>query len=986
MLVKLFSVRGLPIYLLLWLMGPITVLAQPKPYRWTLNTSGIYTYRTVTNDPMQTRFYKLRNGLTVILSVNPKEPRISTLIPVRAGSNSDPKNHTGLAHYLEHMLFKGTDQFGTLNWKQEKVLLDRIDGLYQEYNQTADTVLRKIIYRQIDQASGNAATMAIANEYDKMMAAMGAQGSNAFTSFEQTVYTEDIPANAVKRFLTVQAERFRKPVLRLFHTELEAVYEEKNRGLDNDRRKVYETLYAALFPTHNYGQQTVLGTVEHLKNPSLLAIRNFYDTYYVPGNMAVIMSGDFNPDSVIHQIDLTIGTLPTKPVVEYKAAPETPLTSIQSLDVVGPTPEFVQIGYRLPGSANSTDRVLATLCDEIMSNAAAGLIDLNLNKQQKILNGSSTPSFYRDYGVWTLTGQPKQGQSLDDVRNLLLVEVEKLKAGTFDPVVLHSILANYKKRRIQERDTNQGRAYALLTTYIESKGEQWPDFNRQLDDISLVTKEQIMAFAQQYFGNNYVVVYKRKGKDIKIKKIVKPTITPVTLNREIESPFLQRVNALPMPIIEPVFVDFAKDIQRGKVGASDLLYVQNTDNDLFTLSYRMPIGTFRNKFLPIAVQYLQFLRTDKYAAEEISKAFYDLACDYSIQAGERYTTVKLTGLQENFTLSVQLLSYLLRNCQPDEAALTALKSRLLKSRADSKLNKNTILQGLISYAKYGPQNPFNNQLTDAELNTLTGVQLTDALHSLFDYTQQVLYCGPQPMAELSIQLTKLHPQPTKTRPLPIERTFKPVIQDKPTVLFADYDMVQAEVVWVRNTTPFDTAVLPTVDLFNTYFGATPASVVFQTLRESKALAYSTYANYTTPSRRDEPFDMTAYIGTQADKFDDAVTGMNDLLNNLPNSPTLFQTAKTGLRKTIQTTRIRQNDLLTVYLDAQEKGIDFDLRQRTYEAVDTLDINSLKDFAQQTIANKPFTYCVVASDKRVSQPELTKLGTVKRLTLSQIFGF
>ncbi len=981
-----FCSRRLSVGLLFWLIGSMSLQAQPKPYNWVTNTSGVFIYRTVTNDPMQARFYKLRNGLTVILSVNPKEPRISTLIPVRAGSNSDPRTHTGLAHYLEHMLFKGTDQFGTLNWAKEKPLLDKIDGFYEQYNQTADTVLRKVIYKQIDMASGEAAKFAIANEYDKVMAAMGSQGSNAFTSFEQTVYTEDIPANAVNRFLSVQAERFRKPVLRLFHTELEAVYEEKNRGLDNDSRKVYEALYAALFPTHNYGQQTTLGTVEHLKNPSLVEIRKFYDTYYVPGNMAVIMTGDFNPDSVIRKIDATLGSLPAKPVVEYQAKPEVPLTGIQTVEVTGPTPEFVRIGYRLPGSQNPSDRVLALLCDEIMSNSAAGLIDLNLNKQQKILNGSSSPSFERDYGVWSLTGRPKQGQSLDEVRNLLLGEVEKLKAGQFDEVVLHSIVANYKKRRIQELENNDGRAYNLLTAYIKSKGDQWPDYNRQIEDMSRVTKEQVMEFARLFFTDNYVVVYKRKGKDDSIKKIVKPPITPVALNREIESPFLQRINKMPMPDIKPVFLDFAKDIQRGKAGTADLLYVSNPDNDLFKLSYRIPVGTFRSRLLPIAIQYLQFLRTDKYSAEDISKAFYDLACTYSIQPGDHYTTLRLDGLQENFALSVQLLDYLLHNCQPDEAALTALKERLLKSRADNKLNKSTILQGLMSYAKYGPQNPFNSQLPDAELKVLTSAQLLDALHTLFDYQHQILYYGPQSMTDLSAQIAKLHPLPAKPRVLPIERIFRQVPQASPEVLFADYDMVQAEVVWVRNTGNFDPTIVPTVELFNNYFGGSMASVVFQTLRESKALAYSTYANYETPARRDEQFGITAYIGSQADKFDEAVAGMNELLNDLPDAPNLLQTARIGLKKTLQTNRIRQDGILNAWLDAQEKGIDFDLRQRTYDAIDLMNFSDLKSFARQNISAKPFTYCVVASEKRVNQAELAKLGTVKRLTLAQIFGY
>src|SRR5699024_1124806 len=267
--------------------------------QWVTKTANGFTYRYVENDPSHTRFYKLDNGLSVILSPSHKKPRIQTYIAVKAGSKTDPADHTGLAHYLEHMLFKGTPKYGSLNFAKEKPLLDSIAALYEVYNSTTDEAKREKIYAKIDQVSGEAAHYAIANEYDKMMAAMGARGTNAFTSFEQTVYTEDMPNNVIDKYLGVQAERFRHPVFRLFHTELEAVYEEKNRSLDSDGSKVFKQIFALLFPHNNYGQLTTIGTIHDLKNPSLNAIRDYFNTYYVPNNMGIIMAGDFDPDKVI---------------------------------------------------------------------------------------------------------------------------------------------------------------------------------------------------------------------------------------------------------------------------------------------------------------------------------------------------------------------------------------------------------------------------------------------------------------------------------------------------------------------------------------------------------------------------------------------------------------------------------------------------------------------------------------------------------------
>ncbi|MFC0181576.1 Predicted Zn-dependent peptidase [Pseudarcicella hirudinis] len=964
----------------------LNILFAQTKFEWKTGTSGGYTYRYVTNDPMKARFYKLKNGLTVILSENHKEPRIQTLIPTRAGSNTDPRTNTGLAHYLEHMLFKGTDKFGSLDWAKEKPLLDKIDDLYEQYNKTTDSTKRKAIYKEIDRVSGEAANFAIANEYDKLMASMGAQGTNAFTSFEQTVYTEDIPSNAIDRFLTVQAERFRHPILRIFHTELEAVYEEKNRGLDNDGRKVFENYYNALFPTHNYGQQTTIGTVEHLKNPSLIEIRKFYDKYYVPNNMAIIFAGDFNSDVLIKKIDEKFAYMQPKPVEEYNPAPEKPLTAVQTREVFGPTPENVTIAYRLPGAVDEKNKVLATLTDEIMSNSAAGLIDLNLNKQQKILGGSSTVQAQKDYSVWVLSGRPKQGQTLDQVKDLLLSQVEILKKGQFDERLIKSIVNNYKLNQIQGLENNNSRAYPLLSSFIISKGENWLSNVSSLDAMSKITKKDIVDFANKYLLENYVVIYKRKGKDESIKKVEKPAITPVETNRDKQSEFLKTVNDMPMADIKPVWLDFKKDIKKGKVGKAEVLYVQNTDNELFRLGFRFKMGTYHNKLLSLAAQYLQFLGTDKYTAEQLSQEFYSVASSYNIQSSGEYTTLRLSGLQENFNKSLALVEHVLKNCKADEAALTALKERIIKSRADSKLNKGAIMQGLMNYAQYGAKNPFNNQLSNEELKAVKSEDLLKILHELLSYEHTVIYYGPQLLAAFEANLPKVHPIPASFIPFPEKIDFKQIAQEKNQVFFADYDMVQSEISWVRNTVPYNPAQTPTIDVFNNYFGGGMASIVFQTIRESKALAYSTYAYYNTPSKKGEKYSLVGYIGSQADKLNDAVAAMNELLNNIPDAEKTLEVAKKNMKKTYDTERITQDGIIYSFLSAQEHGIEYDERQKTYDAIDSIHFSDLKKFADENLANKPYTYCIVASEKQVKPDDLKKYGEFKKLTLEELFGY
>jgi predicted Zn-dependent peptidase len=957
--------------------------SQAEKYQWKEGSSAGYSYKYVSGDPANARFYTLKNGLTVILSPTNKDPRIQCYVAIKAGSKTDPASHTGLAHYLEHMLFKGTDKYGTLDWAKEKPELDKIDALYEEYNQTKDEEKRKAIYRRIDSVSGVAAKYAIANEYDKMMSAMGAQGTNAFTSFEQTVYTDDVPATAIDKYLAVQGERFRNPILRIFHTELEAVYEEKNRSLDNDGSKVFEKLFGELFKNHNYGKQTTIGTIEHLKNPSLNEIRKYFYTYYVPNNMGVILSGDFNPDEMIKKIDATFSYMQAKPVAKYTFQPEQPITTPIVAEVTGPDAENVTMGFRLPGNKDK-DILIAELVGQILTNGRAGLIDLNLVKKQKLLRASAFSYTLIDHGILYLQGVATQGQSLEEVRNLILGEIDNLKKGNFDDDLIVSIVNNQKKNKIYATETYSSRADELMNAFTSEL--DWREQVAYPELLSKITKKDIMAFANKYFGNNYVVIFKRKGEDKNVTKVEKPPITPVETNRDKQSPFLVKVNEMPATPAKPVWLDFSKDMQKGKVGPAEVLYVPNNTNSIFRLSYRYDMGTWSNKKLGMAAQYIQFLGTDKKTAEDISKEFYKIACSFNVSAGPEFTTINIEGLQENFEKAVTLFEELMQNCKPDEDALTAMKARLKKARADSKANKGAIMNGLTSYARFGAKNPFNFVLSDDELNNTTSGELIALLKEMNQYSHRVVYYGPAALTEVSKMVAAAHKMPSSFKPSMAKTDFKPVTQDASTVLFADYNMVQSEIRWVRNTTPYNPGQEPVADVFNNYFGGGMGAIVFQTIRESKALAYSTFAFYSVPQKKEDWFSTIAYVGCQADKFHESITAMNELLNDLPEVEANIEFARDGIKKDIETGRITQDGIINTYLVAERKGLNYDIRKQTYEAVDKIGYNELKAFHSQYIAGKAYTYCVLASEAKLPQAELEKYGSFKKLSLEELFGY
>ncbi|MFP3590549.1 insulinase family protein [Chryseobacterium sp. SIMBA_038] len=961
-----------------------TGYAFGQDFQWKEAKSNGYSYKYVTNDPTSARYYTLKNGLTVILSPTNKDPRIQTYIATKAGSKTDPADHTGLAHYLEHMLFKGTDKFGSKDWAKEKPLLDKIDALYEKYNQTKDEAKRKEIYKEIDKTSGEAAKFAIANEYDKLMADMGADGTNAFTSFEQTVYTEDIPSNVVDKFLTVQAERFRQPVLRLFHTELEAVYEEKNRSLDDDGDKVYDKMFESLFPNNNYGKQTTIGTIEHLKNPSLTAIREYFNNYYVPNNMGIIMSGDFNPDEIIAKIDKAFSYMKSKPIPTYNIGQEKAITAPITKEVLGPNPESLMMGFRFPG-ATTKDARLLTLVGNMLTNGQAGLIDLDLVKKQKLLGAYAFPYVLKDYSVLLLQGKPTEGQSLDEVKNLLLQEIDKLRKGEFSDDLIQSIVNNEKKSIIQKDEKYSSRAGILMdefTSDIDHKTSL-----EYVEEISKLTKKDIMDFASKYLqANNYVAVYKRKGEDKSIVKVDKPTITPISVNREDQSEFLKKVEEMPENAIAPVWLNFDKDITKNKLGNVDVLSVKNTDNALFRLYYHFDSGKWNNKILPLAAEYLQYLGTKDKSSETISKEFYKLASSFNVSAGNEETYVSLEGLNENFDKTIALFEDLIKNSQADQKALDAYKIRLKKSRDNAKQNKSTIMAGLRSYAQYGAQNPFNNVLSDAELDALKAEDLINVLHDLFNFRHRVLYYGPKAGNEVVASLTPVHKLPATLKELPKSKTFTQVPTDKNKVLFAHYDMVQAEIFWVRNSDQYNASITPTVSLFNNYFGGGMGSIVFQTIRESKALAYSTYSYFSLPSKKEDKDIVMAYVGTQADKFNDSTLAMNELLTTLPKSDQLFETAKNGLKKSIASERITQDGIIFSYLRSQKLGNNFDMRKNVYDQAPKLAFTDINSFHDKEMKGKNFTYCLVASQDKVNEADMKKLGEVKKLNLNEIFGY
>jgi predicted Zn-dependent peptidase len=739
-----------------------------------------------------------------------------------------------------------------------------------------------------------------------------------------------------------------------------------------------------MFKKHPYGTQTTIGTIDHLKNPSLKRIREYYNKYYVPNNMAICISGDFDPEWTIKMINDYFGKLPGREVSPFVPPVENAITSPVVKEVYGPDAEMMLMGYRFAG-AGSEDAKMIQLIDKILYNGVSGLVDLNLVKAQKVLDAYTGTDIKQDYSVHVLGGQPKEGQSLQQLKDLLVAQIEKIKKGDFPDWLLSAIINNMKLDRTKELESNSSRTFSMVDAFILNK--RWSDKVNEIDELAKITKNQVMEFAKKYYTNNYVVVYKHTGEDKNVQKVTKPLITPVEVNRNAQSPFVKAIADAPVTDIKPVFVDYSVDIQQSKVKNVPIYATINHENATFNLYYILDMGTNTDKKLGVAIQYLKYLGTPEYTPDKLQQEFYKLACSFDVSVSQDQVYVSLSGLSENFEAAAGLLEKLLANPQPNPKALEGLISDIKKSRADAKLSKDQILwDAMLAYATYGAKSPQTNILSDAELKALKPQELVDLVKGLMSYEHHILYYGPRSVNTVAIQLSTLHRCPDQLKPVPPPQQFEEQPNDANKVYVIDYDMKQAEILMLSRGGLYDNTLVPQVRMYNEYFGGGMSSIVFQDLRESRALAYSTFSNYSTPGMKERHFLNYAYIGTQSDKMPEAMKGMTELLNSMPGADLTFASAKNSVLQGLRTSRVTRTSILWNYENARKLGLDHDSRKDIYDKVMDMTLNDVKAFQQKYVKGHKYNIMILGDKKTMDMKMLEQYGAVKELTLQEIFGY
>lgn len=957
----------------------LSAMAQKFETQKLTDAQG-YTYETVKNDQAGVRVYTLKNGLKVYLAKNEDAPRIQTYIPVRTGSNNDPSDNTGLAHYLEHMVFKGTSNLGTQDWVKEKALLQQISDLYEQHKAEKDPAKKKELYKKIDEVSQEASKYAIANEYDKAISSLGATGTNAHTWLDETVYKNNIPSNELEKWLRVEKERFSELVLRLFHTELEAVYEEYNRAQDNDGRLVNYALMEALFPKHPNGQQTTIGTSEHLKSPSMVAIHKYFDTYYVPNNMAVVLVGDIDFDKTIKLVDQYFGAFKYKDLPMKKMVTEEPMTKVVSRTVKSPSTQRMTMAWRTDSYGSQEARLADVVAEILSNNGDAGLIDLNINQKQKTLGAGAYESPFKMYGLFALSVTPKEGQSFDEAKKLLLDQLDLVKKGQFPDWIFKAIVNDKKVQRMKGWETAEGLATELYGSYI--KGRTWEQELDEINEYEKITKADVVKFANEFFKDNYVVVYKEKGVNDKLVRVENPGITPIKLNREVQSPFLKGILNTKVAEIKPEFIDYKAAIQTSQVKDKTVSFVKNKYNEIAQVSYVFPFGTDNDKELSIAGTVFGYLGTDKYTPEQLKEEFYKLGISNSIRTSNDQMIVTLTGLESNMKKGVELMNHWMTNVKADKAIYSQTVKTILEARAVGKKDKGRIMAALSNYAKYGKDSRMTDIVSKDRLEGIDVTELMKKIKTLNQYPYQIfLYGQDQTGLEKAVKPYVVN---TSLQPAKAKEYTEPATTGK--VYFTNYDMVQMEMAKVAKGSTVNLSNFGKSNVFNEYFGRGLSSIVFQEIRESKSLAYSAYVSYGNASEKGHANYITNYIGTQSNKLPLAVSAMNDLMAELPQIPAQFDNARGSALKQIASNRVNRTNIFFSQLALKKLGIDYDIRKDTYAEIQGLTLPQLTGFYNTEVKPVQYNTAIIGKKENLNMESINKMGEFQEVSLEEIFGY
>lgn len=940
--------------------------------------------------------YHLSNGLKVFLQEDRTQPNAVGAVIVKGGAKCDPADATGIAHYFEHMMFKGTDSIGTIDFANEKIYLDSIKEQYDLLGLTEDKEARANIQKVINRLSVKAAGYAIPNEFDRLVSHFGGTGLNAFTSDDNIVYFNTFPGDKINLWLELYAHRFVQPVFRMFQSELETVYEEKNMYADNPFTAILEKWAALSYPNHPYGTQTILGSAEHLKNPSLTKMQAYFDTYYVPNNMALAITGNFDIDEIKPIIDATFGAWEEKPAPVFPTFPAHEYKGVEKHKVRMTPIKVGAIIYKGVPS-NHEDALKLEILSEILSNnAETGLLD-ELRSDRKLMMAQILSDSKVDLGNISVLYIPKLiGQPMGKAERLVLDKLEQLKKGDFDDRLLEIAKVEFKKSFYQYMEDPNWKLFSLIDVF--NNNQTWEAFLAEQAKVDAITKQDMVDIANKYLTNDYVLLRSRTGFPKK-DKIKKPDFEPILpKNTEAESEYAKQFKAKDTIAIEPLFM------QIGKVGEHNLtekdvlrdewknkvtyFHADNPMNNIFKMTFKYGVGKNQNDLLAYAASHFNELGTDEMDHKEFNKQMQLLGASFYAYTTDNSFTIQLEGLEENMTETITLFSSFLKDMKADNDKIKQLFTDTKQERKIEKKSAQDVIRYLFDYSRYGENASGLKRKTAKEIKALESQSLVDAIHDALKYELQVMYTGTQEPATIkAIMLnTTLVEHVGKDGHFNDVVPFVKVVE--PTVYFInDPKAVQSQIyIWTPGNA-LDEEKRMQSKVFNEYFGGGMEGIVFQEIREFRSLAYGCFGQYILPNNPKANTMFLCGLSTQADKSEEAIDVFLSLLRDMPQKPERVENIKNSMVKSVNASRTSFRSAPSLVANWELIGHEEDPKIKALNYVqNNFQFEEIVDFYNAEIEKDNVVICVVGDIKTIGKDVLAKYGKVTELKKKDVMKF
>ena len=929
---------------------------------------------------LKTKTYHLDNGLKVVLCEKHDTPEIYGAVYVHAGSKNDPTDATGMAHYFEHIMFKGTDRIGTINWEKEKVYLDSISMMYDRLHETSDPAARQAIQMKINALSLASTDYAIPNEVDVILTQMGGKSLNAGTSYDQTMYYNIFPSNQLSKWMDVYVERFRNPVFRLFQSELEAVYEEKNMYGDGPINAFQEYMFKETFGEHPYGRP-VIGYTEHLKNPQPSKMREFYNTYYVANNMTLILVGDFNLEAVQPMIAEKFGTWRSGEL------PKEPTYTLPKFN--GPTVKEVRLtpmkisALIFPGIKNSDpDMIPLSMTCSIFFNGETGLAD-KLTLEGKLMGAVLLPLSLEDHGANVMLIIPKLlGQSHEEAEALVFECLDQLKRGEFSDELFEAVRMEMLMGRL--RATEDLNKLASLFLEMETSGQTYEEFLAETERIKKMTKEEVVAIANKYFGNDYLDVRSKMGFPDK-DKVEKPSWKPLEAkNTNMKSDFAKMIEAEEVPEVTPQVIKFGEDVKITDITDGFKLYSAiNTANDIFELKFHFNRGTLDDPDLDRATSYFDMQGTEDKPYQEFALELQKMGASIYTSTGDNEFVITVTGFEKDLDKLLDLCRQKLYHPSNDESQIQTLADGERMSLQTQKDDASTWARAVRAYALYGEKSSYLVHSSLKEWSKRSGNEILAEIAEALKYDGYVTYTGNE-YPEVMVQAIKSH----NILPLKPLKGKEKVLAEKeysqPRVFFASNKKFRQSNIWFHVSGEKLTMKEEALSsLFSKYFGTDMYSIVFQEIREFRSLGYTAYSVFNYDYLERTPGYLYGFLGTQGDKTFDGIDAFSDLIKNMPEREEKFNASKEALLKTRASNYIGFRSKPTVVHTWIKEGYDHDPRAQYTEFIRQAGFKDVIGFYNSMIKGRP-VIIMMSGPKSVSKKDLAKYGTVTELKYKDIF--